>query len=236
MPLSLARLVLWLLVIVAREPWSRFTQNSPSTGPPSSLREYQENGSLYFPGGPFKRPDGTADDHFGDTIAWYLRSIGEPPLARFVERSESQAYRLIWMGFPAGKTVVVRLQIHSDRTAELFAKQTRFDGADLLFETKDSISNAAVDGFLECLNRGDFWHQPARESPEPQMPDGSYWYFEGARRGEYRLVYRRTPELKPGPFTDIGRYLAKDLARLPDSIISIPRGNRSEPARKTARE
>jgi hypothetical protein len=169
-------------------------------------------------------------------MAWYLRSIGEPPIARSVERSESQVYRLIWIGFPAGKTVVLRLQRHSDGTAELSAKQTRFDGSDLLFETKSSISIAATDGFLECLNRGDFWHQPARESPEPQMPDGSFWYLEGARRGEYHLVYRRTPELKPGSFTDIGRYLAKDLAHLPDSIIRIPRGDRSEPARRSARE
>jgi len=140
------------------------------------------------------------------------------------------------MGFPAGKTVVVRLEIHSDGAADLFAKQTRFDGTDLLVDKKDSISIAAADGFLDCLNRGDFWHQLARESPEPEMPDGSFWYFEGARRGEYHLVYRRTPELKPGPFTDIGRYLAKDLARLPDSIIRIPRGDRSEPAKRSARE
>lgn len=54
------------------------------------------------------------------------------------------------------------------------------------------------------------------------MPDGSYWFLEAVRHGEYHMVYRRTPELKPGRFTDIGRYLAKDLAQLDDSKIRVP--------------
>ena len=52
-----------------------------------------------------------------------------------------------------------------------------------------------------------------------------YWFLEGTRDSEYHLVYRRSPEAKPSPYTDIGRYLSKDLAKLPDSTIRIPRSN-----------
>lgn len=127
--------------------------------------------------------------------------------------------------------MVIRLRIDSLGTAKIFAKKTPFDGTNLLVSKEASLPVEAENRFLECVKRADFWQLPTRELPEPQIPDGSYWYLEGVRHGDYHMVYRRDPEGRPGPFTDMGRYLAKDLAQLDDSVISIPRADRSEPVR-----
>jgi hypothetical protein len=41
--------------------------------------------------------------------------------------------------------------------------------------------------------------------------DGSCWMVEGVNKGSFHYVYRRNP--KPSPITEIGCYLAKDLAK-----------------------
>jgi hypothetical protein len=199
-------------------------QSNSRVASPSSLKEFQENGSSYFPAGTFIAPDGSPDDHFGDSIAWQLHGIGEPPLRTSDENSQVQAYRLIWIGFPAGRTIILRLQIEKDGTAKLYIKQTSFDGTTLLLNTEKKMAVAGVNKFLECVKRGDCWQQPTREQPGPKVNDGTYWFLEGVGQGTYHMVYRRTPELNPNRLTDIGRYLAKNLAQLEDSRIRIPRG------------
>lgn len=197
----------------------------------SSLKEFRDFVALYFPPGTFAKPDGSPDDSRADVLALYLHDIGEPPLVRSDNNSEAHAYRLIWTAFPAGKTVVLRLQVDSQGTARIFAKQTPFDGTNLLLDNEKNISIEGVNRFLECVKRGDFWQLPTREQHEPQVNDGSYWVLEGVRDGNYHLVYRRAPERHPGPFTNIGRYLAKDLAQLGD-FVNIPPGDGSEPVRR----
>jgi hypothetical protein len=213
------------------QPLTERAQNNSPLKPPTSLKELQENSSLYFPPGTFKKPDGSADGRDGDGIAWYLREIGEPPLSGSDKTSEVHAYRLIRIGFPSGTTMVIRLQIDSLGTAKIFAKKTPFNGTNFLLNKTDSVSVAAVNEFLECVKRGDFWQLPTKVQAEPNVKDGSYWYLEGLRHGEYHMVYRRNPESNPGSFTDIGRYLALDLANLGNSV-NIPRGDRLEPLRR----
>jgi hypothetical protein len=232
----------WLLVVgyLCLQSVAVRAQNTSPVPPPGSpkefrtLKEFKDMVASYFAPGTFKKPDGSTDDNRAEVLAIYLREIGEPPLLRSDNNLEPHAYRLHWTGFPAGKTLVVRLQIDSLGSAKVFAKSTPFNGTNLLLNKEEGVTVEGVDRFLECVERADFWHLPTVEQPEPQMPDGSYWYLEGSRHGEYHIVYRRNPELHPNPFTDIGRYLAKDLAQLPDSIISIPRADRSEPARRVA--
>jgi hypothetical protein len=233
-PAKYIKLAAWLLAIgysCLLGPTAS-SQNSSPAGQPTSLKEFQDNGALYFPAGTFKKPDGSPDEHSGDGLAWHLRRIGEPPLAGPADNSQTHAYRLVWIGFPAGKMAVIRLKIENDGSAKVFAKQTPFDKADLLFAKEDSVPVEGVNRFLECVKRADFWKLPTREQHEPRVVDGSYWYLEGVRQGDYHMVYRRYPEGRPGPFTDMGRYLAKDLAQLADSVIRIPRGDRSEPIRR----
>ncbi len=208
-------------------------QDISSSALSQTPKEFQQNGSRYFPPSTFRLADGAPDNHFGDSLAWYLRSIGEPPLpSDAADDSEVQSYRLVWIGFPAGRTVVLRLQIARDGSAKIFAKQTQYGKTELLLNKEDGISIAAVDGFLDYVKKGEFWQLSTQEYPERQAKDGSYWYLEAVRQGHYHMVYRRAPELNLGSFTDIGRYLAKDIAQLGDSTIRIPRGDRSEPMRR----
>ncbi len=238
------KLEVWLLAVVCAclLPSTTGGQNASPTPPPTSLnrfqslKEFRDMVDSYFPPGTFKKPDGSPDDSLANVLALYLRQIGEPPLLRSDSSSEPHAYRLHWTGFPGGKTVVIRLQIDSLGTAKTFAKKTRFDETNLLLSKEASVPAEAVNRFLECVKKADFWQLPAREEPEPQPLDGSYWYLEGVRHGDYHMVYRRDPEGRPGPFTDMGRYLAKDLAQLDDSVINIPRADRSEPLRRKHRD
>ena len=215
-------------------------QNSTMQRTDDSEKLLRENVAMYFPGDSFTLNERPLSEQFSDHIAWlsvYLRSIGEPPLPnRSHDDLSAASYRLTFIGFPTGKIVVLRLQISRDGRAKIFAKQTAYDRTDLLLNQENTVSKEAVDAFLECVRKADFWRLPSVESPEPRMPDGSSWYLEAAEPGHSHMVYRRTPELRPHSFTEIGRYLAKDLAQLSDSMISIPRADRSEPVRRQARK
>jgi hypothetical protein len=224
----------WLLAIgcVFFRCWAGPGHSSRPLEPPTILKEFQENGPPYFPAGTFKKPDGSPDDQYGESLGGYLRSIGEPPLLRSADNSQAHAYRLMIIGFPVGRTWVLRLQMGDDGSAKLFARETPFNGTNLLLNKQDSVSITDVNAFLECVKRADFWRLPTLEDPDSRIKDGSYWFLEGTRRGDYHMVYRRSPELHPGKFTNVGRYLAKDLAHLDGSTIYIPRGDRSEPLRR----
>jgi hypothetical protein len=121
--------------------------------------------------------------------------------------------------FPAARTFVLRLQIAKDRTGELFVKETDSTGTVILMEKRERVSSAEIDRFLEVVERGDFWKLPTREQADKYINDGSYWFIEGTSQGKYHMVYRRAPD--SGPFTEIGRCLVKDLARLPNSVIRL---------------
>jgi len=183
-----------------------------------SQKESQGEGSSYFPEGVFNLPDGS-DNHPTEGLVKYLRIIGEPSLLKLAENPEAHVYRLIWMGALTGRTMVLRLTIESNGAAKLFVKETSNDGTTIL-NKEDNISIAAVNEFLGCVERGEFWQLSSREQREPLVKDGTAWFLEGARHGNYHVVYRRNPY--ESRFTDIGRYLAKDLAKLRDTPVGIP--------------
>jgi hypothetical protein len=89
MPARFIKSAAWLLAVgyTFFRCWAGPAQNSPPAGPPTILKEFQENGLAYFPAGTFKKPD----DHYGESFALYLRSIGEPPLLRSADNSQAHA-------------------------------------------------------------------------------------------------------------------------------------------------
>jgi hypothetical protein len=236
MPTKFTKSAAWLFGVgfIFFRCWAEPSQNSSPVPPPATVQEFQENGLAYFPAGTFKDSDGSPDDHYGDSFAWYLHSIGEPPLLKSTVSSQAHAYRLMLIGFPNAKTFVLRLQIEESGSGKIFARETPFNGINFLLNKQDAVSNADVNAFLECVARADFWRLPTQVSPDPNVKilDGSYWFLEGAHRGEYHMIYRRNPESHLGTLTDVGRYLAKDLAHLDDSTIYMPRADRSEPLRR----
>ena len=170
------------------------------------------------------------------SFASYLEKIGEPPVLKAIDKDEAHSvasYRLIWASvYPKSEIVVLRLEIKKDGTGRLFTKATSTDGATVTLSKEDNVPIASANKFLEFVNKAGFWQISTREAPDPRVKDGTAWFLEGANGGRYHMVYRRTPEMNPGPLTDIGWYLAKDLANLDDSTIRIPRGDRSEPLRR----
>jgi hypothetical protein len=67
-------------------------------------------------------------------------------------------------------------------------------------------------------------------SVEPEDPDPRHrtisldtvdWVFEGARAGTYHVVFRESP--KASPFTDMVKFLARDLAKLDEATVPQPR-------------
>ena len=152
----------------------------------------------------------------------YLQTIGEPALAHAAKERTAHAYRLIWRAFPSGTGVVVRLSIDMDGTAAVVSKVTEGgnEGRVVLDKT-DKIAAEDVYQFLEVVKRDDFWSVTSYEIQEPPLAkDGATWIVEGVRGGAYHAVYRRNP--KPSRYTEIGRYLAKKLARLGDDTFSVP--------------
>jgi hypothetical protein len=137
----------------------------------------------------------------------------------FLARATTNSVLEFTIVFPAARTFVLRLQIAKDRTGELFVKETDSTGTVILMEKRERVSSAEIDRFLEVVERGDFWKLPTREQADKYINDGSYWFIEGTSQGKYHMVYRRAPD--SGPFTEIGRCLVKDLARLPNSVIRL---------------
>ncbi len=201
-------------------------QSAPPSGSRTTSSEYRSNGLAYFPAGTFSKPDGSRDDDSAASWAWYLRARGEPSLLHATDDLRREVYRLMVVGFPGAKIWIFRLQISKDGTGTLFTKLTPFNKTSFLMNDHHAISAADIDGFLESVKRAQFWQLPTTKRPEPEMPDGSYWFLEGTRESEYHMVYRRNPEVKPSAFTDIGRYFSKTLAQIPDSKILIPQSIR----------
>lgn len=114
---------------------------------------------------------------------------------------------------------MLRLSIQSDGSGELTTKVTSGDGVVLLNKT-DKISEAEVEKFYAVAKRSNFWRLPTAEVDEVRFLDGTRWALEAIRDGTYHIVYRRNPA--PSLYTEVGRYLAKNLAKLDDSIFYIP--------------
>jgi hypothetical protein len=220
------KLLTWSMavVVVLLQPTRALTQtNTPPAAP--TLNTYLENGALYFPPETFKLSNGSPQGDYGNAVAWYLKTIKEPPIFESKSPSDRMAYRFILIGFPAGKTWVFRLEIDKDGNGKLFVKHTSFEGKTIFLEGDGDVSVSKVNGFLDCIKSSHFMDLPTRELREPNVNDGSYWFIEGMSQGIYHAVCRRAPELHPNGFTDIGKYMAYDLGGLSPSMISLPSSN-----------
>jgi hypothetical protein len=114
--------------------------------------------------------------------------------------------------------MVLRLNIENDGTAELTTKVTSGDGVVLLNKT-DKITEAEVEKFYQVVKRSNFWQLPSSEPEEVRFLDGTRWALEAIHDGTYHMVYRSNPA--PSLYTEVGRYLAKNLAKLDDSMVHI---------------
>jgi hypothetical protein len=125
--------------------------------------------------------------------------------------------------------VTVRLAVNADGSGQITSAVVSLKSTGQFARVeraKGSVSAADVGKLMQLVEKAGFW---SMHSTEPKsngdtgrkvyVLDPTDWVVEAVRSGSFHYVFRQGPA--PTPITEIGRYLAKDLAKLDDSIISI---------------
>jgi hypothetical protein len=191
----------------------------PEQGPP---HDSTVTASItYFPAGAL----GSSTNFFSE----YLSRLKEPSLLAGIEESASFSYRLdFWSGQHA-RFIVVRLLQKKDGSIQITTiEQSASPVVDR--RAQYSASDIECQKFLNLVETTRFWSMPtveqwgSKNGPRPYQFDSSTWVFEGVRNGKYHVVIRDGP--KPSPFTEMVRFLAKDLGKLDESVIprALPAG------------
>ena len=175
-----------------------------------------EGRRTYFPKGTTNR--------FADFYSGYLASIGEPSLLAASQDPTTVAYRLVCMYCQRPDILVIRLSLKPEwnaaittttATSDIHGKVTVKD------RTERTTSARELDGFFRLVEKAAFWSMPSSQEDNSGLPKYdaalSQWVFEGARNGTYHVVFREGPE--QSPFTDMVRFLAKDLAKLDGAAV-----------------
>lgn len=172
---------------------------------------------VYFPPDAI---DGFASGFFSSNLSF----IGEPSLLAAAQDPSALSYRVDWLAAQTGYVVVVRLSLNADGSATTISTvQPGVPG--VRHKTQNSVCDADVKKFVQMVENANFWSMPTIEQENPKAGrraykmDASTWVFEGVRNGSYHVVSRRGPE--QSPFTEMVRFLAKDLAKLDEP--SVPR-------------
>ena len=180
---------------------------------PDSTRSIPD-APLYFP------PDLPMSSFFSQ----YLAFVGEPSLLETSKNTNVVSYRLSWLGSQTGRVVAVRLIVNSDGSGEVISAVA--SGIPwVVRKWNNAVSASDLQRFLQLVEDGKFWSLRPTEHNRGYGLDGTVWIVEGVRNGSYHCVYRWSPDELPSQFTEIGRYLAKDLAKLDDSTINIRKRN-----------
>jgi hypothetical protein len=182
-----------------------------------TLSQQKDSGSdRYFPE--------TAIGGIGGLFTDFLGSAGEPSLVAIAhDDPKGLSYRLDWTGIPSLRLLVVRLSFGSESKPEITILEGRLRSTEFHKTQLEPLSDDAAK-FMQLVEKSDFWSMPSLEpqntQPDGRGPykmDGDMWLFEGARNGSYHVAYRHSPD--PGPFTQMIRFLVKDLAKLDDAWI-----------------
>jgi hypothetical protein len=183
---------------------------------PQSAASLASNVPRYF-------PEGTSD-RFADFYSTYLNSIGEPSLFAAAQDPNGLSYRLICLYCQKPNLLVVRLTLSPDGTVKITTTKATLPISGLPVigdKTQLTAIGTEVDPFFRLIEKADFWSMPTNVEKNPKVAKmdaaASRWVFEGVRGGTYHVVFREGPE--PGPFTNMVRFLAKNLAKLDDSAV-----------------
>ena len=165
----------------------------------------------FFPPDIFGESRGRLAAYFG----WYLRSMSESPLARYLDGKHPQVYRILLVP-PVGSPLVVRLSFGPSGEAGIAAKKGRSNRHpdDLVLDDTNAISREAAGTFLKLLNDGAFWSAPT-EPPfdlHHVVMGGIDCLLEGEKEGRYHAVDRKDAEL--GPLKSSFVYLVVGLAKI----------------------
>jgi hypothetical protein len=185
-----------------------FAATSSQPGAPRSAGSSATKGSIYFPPG--------VGESFGSLFSFYLSSFGEPSLLAAAQDPNALCYRLNWMSAQHGYVLAIRVSMNPDGSGGITSVEKPPSAAPLQ-RTQLYVSSADGKKFLQMVETARFWSMPTveQEDPDPHhrvyKMDASPWIFEGVRNGSYHAVSRQGLEL--GPFKEMVRFLANDLAK-----------------------
>lgn len=170
-------------------------------------------------------PKGTLD-RFAPFYAAYLSSIGEPSLFAAARNTGAVSYRLICMDCGRPNLLVVRLNLNPDGSASVAIRSATLylsGQPSATSKSQHEVTGAEVSHFSRLVEKASFWTMPTDEPENSnthitlEKNDAGHWVFEGVRAGAYHVVFREGPEISP--FTNMVRFLAKDLAQLDETAI-----------------
>jgi|GEM_PF-4938689 len=153
-----------------------------------------------------------------------LFHLKEPSLLEAANDERVRSFRVSFFSPVPTHEVAVRLFINPDGSGEITTNIASSSQAEVKRST-NRVQPAEVDRFLQLINKAEFWSTPSVETNDkqdgrkPYVMDGAFWMLEGVQNGEFHYVYRRNPTLTP--ITEIGCYLAKDLAKADDAPIPM---------------
>ena len=151
-----------------------------------------------------------------------LYSLDEPSLFQMAKDVTGLSYRVSYMSFVPTRCVVARIVVSEDGTGQITtASSACKDKGTPVERTKSNVSAGDVEKFLRLIDKNQFWAMPSTSNErktdasghEVYVFDGAVWMIDGLRNGSFHFVYRSNPEASP--FTEVGRFLARDLAKLP---------------------
>jgi hypothetical protein len=187
----------------------------PSPSQDSTLSRSDE--SVYFPHGVPEM----------SSISALLGYMGEPSFLKAAKDTSVHSFRVTWVGGQTEHAVAVRLVVGADGSGQITSAVASFK-SNRVEKGKISVSVPDVEKLLQLVEKAGFWSMRPTElrtdgdtGRKVYELDGTFWTLEGVRNGSFHYVYRRSSA--PSPFTEVARYLAKDLAKLDDSVIFIPK-------------
>jgi hypothetical protein len=133
----------------------------------------------------------------------YLRKSDEPSLWKNASNPNYHAYRLlIEIALKIEGVAIVRITINEHSTAHIESKTLRrvwtqdnkgrrWEHLEIIDHSTLNVPPYQLDQLLYETDRSNFWHLPVLD--ERLGADGSSWYIEGAKSGQYHLVERWVP-------------------------------------------
>jgi hypothetical protein len=158
----------------------------------------------------------------------FLYSLSEPSLLEAAKDASVISFRMSYFSPQPGKVIVVRLVVNADGSGQTISAVSSSGKSDEFKNTKVSVSASDVQKFLQLVEKVGFWSMPSIEKKNEggrkmYVFDGAWWMVEGVRNKSFHYVFRRNPG--SSSFTEIGRDLAKNLAKIDNSAQLGIRGS-----------
>ncbi len=155
---------------------------------------------------------------------YVLYNLKEPSLFQAAKNPTAVSFRMSVVGYVTAWMMSIRLDVNPDGSGQITSATSTWHAA-VKSESKN-VSPLEVKEFLQLVDKVGFWSMTKIEEiselngRKVYIRDGGAWIVEGVRNGSFHYVYGPNP--KSGPIMEIVHYLARDLARLGNSELSIP--------------